>query len=195
MFSIRRLLVAAAALAVCLACSSGTATAATVTFNIWATFTDSCPGCTLSGTVELDPQPFGGFSDWNVTMSGQPVGPLTMPFGASFTGGGSRSEHIHDAPPSEPHNVFHMFLPLLDMSGLTYIPMCTVNTTCALNGLGSFPSNVNSVWFIDSGYLTITAPVPLPAALPLFATVLAGGGLIASRRKRKAAKARDQALI
>ena len=30
--------------------------------------------------------------------------------------------------------------------------------------------------------------VPLPAALPLFATVLAGGGLVAWRRKRKAAK-------
>jgi hypothetical protein len=33
-----------------------------------------------------------------------------------------------------------------------------------------------------------TSPVPLPAALPLFATVLAGGGLIAWRRKRRAAK-------
>ena len=31
-------------------------------------------------------------------------------------------------------------------------------------------------------------PVPLPAALPLFATILAGGGLITWRRKRKAAK-------
>ena len=30
-------------------------------------------------------------------------------------------------------------------------------------------------------------PVPLPAALPLFATILAGGGLIAWRRKRRAA--------
>lgn len=30
--------------------------------------------------------------------------------------------------------------------------------------------------------------VPVPAALPLFASFLAGGGLIAWRRKRKAAK-------
>ena len=29
-------------------------------------------------------------------------------------------------------------------------------------------------------------PVPLPAALPLFASILAGGGLIAWRRKRRA---------
>ena len=33
-----------------------------------------------------------------------------------------------------------------------------------------------------------TSPVPLPAALPLFASILAGSGLVAWRRKRKAAK-------
>jgi hypothetical protein len=33
-----------------------------------------------------------------------------------------------------------------------------------------------------------TSEVPLPAALPLFATVFAGGGVIAWRRKRKAAQ-------
>ena len=44
------------------------------------------------------------------------------------------------------------------------------------------------------GSLTFTSfevaavETPLPAALPLFATVLAGGGLVAWRRKRKAAK-------
>jgi hypothetical protein len=40
---------------------------------------------------------------------------------------------------------------------------------------------------IEPGVFSVVA-VPLPAALPLFATVLAGGGLIAWRRKRKAAK-------
>jgi len=42
--------------------------------------------------------------------------------------------------------------------------------------------------FLDGQFVTSASPVPLPAALPLFATVLAGGGLIAWRRKRKAAK-------
>ena len=42
--------------------------------------------------------------------------------------------------------------------------------------------------FLDGQFITSASPVPLPAALPLFATVLAGGGLIAWRRKRKAAK-------
>lgn len=42
----------------------------------------------------------------------------------------------------------------------------------------------------DPAFLTIeTSPVPLPAALPMFASALAGGGLMAWRRKRKAAKA------
>ena len=43
----------------------------------------------------------------------------------------------------------------------------------------------------QSGYsITSTAlePVPLPAALPLFASILAGGGVIAWRRKRTAAR-------
>ena len=34
----------------------------------------------------------------------------------------------------------------------------------------------------------VVSEVPIPAALPLFASVLAGGGLVAWRRKRKAAK-------
>ncbi|MGL6060688.1 MAG: hypothetical protein ACRC1G_08360 [Bradyrhizobium sp.] len=42
----------------------------------------------------------------------------------------------------------------------------------------------------DPAFLSVdVAPVPLPAALPMFASALAGGGLMAWRRKRKAAKA------
>ena len=56
----------------------------------------------------------------------------------------------------------------------------------AMNGSVSlFDGNnisVNAAFFS-----TDTSEVPLPAALPLFATILAGGGLIAWRRKRKAA--------
>lgn len=43
--------------------------------------------------------------------------------------------------------------------------------------------------FVGTYSISDVAPVPLPAALPLFATILAGGGLIAWRRKRKAAAA------
>jgi hypothetical protein len=39
-----------------------------------------------------------------------------------------------------------------------------------------------------TGFNDDVLATPLPAALPLFATILAGGGLIAWRRKRKAAK-------
>jgi hypothetical protein len=49
----------------------------------------------------------------------------------------------------------------------------------------------NDIMFQSSGATAQldVSPVPLPAALPLFASVLAGGGLIAWRRKRKAAAA------
>lgn len=43
--------------------------------------------------------------------------------------------------------------------------------------------------FVGTYSIGDVAPVPVPAALPLFATILAGGGLIAWRRKRKAAAA------
>lgn len=53
------------------------------------------------------------------------------------------------------------------------------------------PTQTGGYLFLSSfaavGHLELT-PTPLPAALPLFATVLAGGGLLAWRRKRKAEK-------
>ena len=48
---------------------------------------------------------------------------------------------------------------------------------------------VNST-LANAAYLDVqVAATPLPAALPMFASALAGGGLLAWRRKRKAAKA------
>jgi len=61
--------------------------------------------------------------------------------------------------------------------------------------LVGFSYGTSSLDFPNSGRYVIldgrtdaVSPVPVPAALPLFATVLAGGGLIAWRRKRKTAK-------
>lgn len=48
-----------------------------------------------------------------------------------------------------------------------------------------FPGTTGTATFSFDG----VAPVPLPAALPLFATILVGGGLVAWRRRRKAAAA------
>jgi len=50
-----------------------------------------------------------------------------------------------------------------------------------------FSNNSQFYALIDSEPATVSS-VPLPAALPLFASILAGGGLIAWRRKRKATR-------
>ena len=64
------------------------------------------------------------------------------------------------------------------------------------NGTIQFIGTYNSISWVNPVFenwygFTVGAPtpVPVPAALPLFATILAGGGLIAWRKKRKAAKA------
>jgi uncharacterized membrane protein YfcA len=52
----------------------------------------------------------------------------------------------------------------------------------------NFQFGFTSLVNISSFQISEVSQVPVPAALPLFATILAGGGLIAWRRKRKAAK-------
>lgn len=48
-------------------------------------------------------------------------------------------------------------------------------------------NEINGVMGLDANFVPV-AETTLPAALPLFATILAGGGLIAWRRKRKTLK-------
>lgn len=52
-----------------------------------------------------------------------------------------------------------------------------------------FSSSINYFEMDNFAYIAApTSQTPLPAALPLFGTILAGGGLVAWRRKRKASK-------
>jgi hypothetical protein len=64
----------------------------------------------------------------------------------------------------------------------------------ALGGGSSLVSNQGFLWSSSTrdpaAQLTLeVTPVPLPAALPLFATVLGGGALVAWRRRRKQLRA------
>jgi hypothetical protein len=72
---------------------------------------------------------------------------------------------------------------LLALGGFFLVePLCSGNT------LGSCkPLAAGSV--LLTSFEIVTMETPLPAALPLFGTVLAGGGLIAWRRKRKQLRA------
>ncbi len=58
-----------------------------------------------------------------------------------------------------------------------------------LFALGAFTTpgtyHVGPISFSDDAVLTVSAEVPLPAALPLFASALIGGGVLAWRKRRQ----------
>ena len=80
---------------------------------------------------------------------------------------------------------------LFDGLGVDRFRILGIELAALLDPLNSM-AFITGLTFLSDGSFNgtmtaITAEVPLPAALPLFATILAGGGLIAWRRKRKAA--------
>ena len=143
--------------------------------------------CPLGGDIVINTSN-GSIVSANVTITGLgPVGPFTN-FGLSpisrQVGAGFITELIiADAV----NDKLHLFLPVVDLIGYPGGPICVADAF--------FPPCLRSeitLTFIGgslelvSGSLT-PAPVPIPAALPLFATGLGVLGLLGWRRKKKSA--------
>ena len=80
------------------------------------------------------------------------------------------------------------FLPGATFSGQLNLQLTFPATFAAIGATGDvywgFP--LRGPELVGTWEIVAPSQVPLPAALPLFATVLAGGGILAWRRKRKA---------
>lgn len=86
-------------------------------------------------------------------------------------------------------------------AGTYWVAFVASGINAVMPGSAPNPMDQYAIWNPASGWLEprilidigarisgdAVSEVPLPAALPLFATILAGGGLVAWRRKRKAA--------
>ena len=182
MFSVRPLLFAVAIVGTS-ASAIAPAYAATITYNITFTATEIE---TPSGTVPFNPVS-GSFT---LTLD-----PLVFSSGTATL----NSLGINFAGPASFYN-------FADSSGNFYIygygdlGMAPGTNDFILHitqfsRQSNFWCDFGSMQGTNANFSTLTGTVsvsvaetPLPAALPLFATVLAGGGLIAWRRKRKPAK-------
>ena len=96
----------------------------------------------------------------------------------AYGGGFSLSNHIYNNNSSTsgiPASIEMAFFHIVGGDDFFYGAFCEENysTSC----LYLTPNTLN---------VSLDAPVPLPAAFPLFATALAGMGLLGWRRKRKA---------
>ena len=159
------------------------------TFNVSALVNPvECLTCALGGDVVINTT-IGSIVSANITFTGLPtVGPFNVvSVPTHTTGTGITETRIRDAL----FNTLDLFLPPFDLVGYTGGPICNGDITiCPLVGGGAgrsviFLSIIGGSLDLVSGSLT-PAPVPIPTALPLFATGLGALGLLAWRRKRKA---------
>jgi hypothetical protein len=137
------------------------------------------------GTVSPD---IAGITHWGVYISGgeivlatagkdaPPGKPINLIIGP--TGPGGLYDNNANSSITE-HN------PQIQNTGIFVLSVLGVTSNTNVTG-GTFLLGTSAIWSLPDSLIPVTA-VPLPAALPLFATGLAGLGLLGWRRKRKAA--------
>ena len=143
------------------------------TMRVVASFSDLFGNATAAHVHCCDFQLSGaaGVATQAPTFAGFPVGVTSGSYDNTFdmTLISSYRLQFLTANGGSVFNAFQSLLNGLD-SGLVYFDIHT----------SAFPGGeIRGIFALDVN------PVPVPAALPLFATILAGGGLIAWRRKRK----------
>jgi hypothetical protein len=152
--------------------------AAVVTFdvsgNLVPGFNATCAAtCQLGGTIQIDTSQMyganlGAVAD--VTVTGAPLGPFTYEEVVTS----NTYLDIHLLIPGNANESLDLYLPgittFIGYAGSSFTDLPTAP-------YGALISSPTSYWFV-SGTLTPEATTPLPAALPLFATGLAGLGLL-----------------
>jgi hypothetical protein len=112
------------------------------------------------------------------TFPGFPLGVTSGTYDQSFNLTANSTYNLINMPPGNVGN------PFLGISAATAMP---VFVAALLNGETYL--NIHTSNFPTGEIRGFLAPVPLPAALPLFATGLGALGLLSWRRKRKSAAA------